>query len=107
LLEHSIAGDGRPLAHVSGVKVGYDPRARKKRIRTIELAGGRPLRSNATYTLAVDEFLAAGGEGYTMLSGLPSEPAGMLDIEGLLVYLRRLPQPITAGDAVGFSSIRR
>jgi 2',3'-cyclic-nucleotide 2'-phosphodiesterase / 3'-nucleotidase / 5'-nucleotidase len=107
LLEHSIAGDGRPLAHVSGVKVGYDPRARKKRIRTIELAGGRPLRSNATYTLAVDEFLAAGGEGYTMLSGLPSEPAGMLDIEGLLVYLRRLPQPITVGDAVGFSSIRR
>jgi 2',3'-cyclic-nucleotide 2'-phosphodiesterase/3'-nucleotidase/5'-nucleotidase len=107
VLEHALARGGRPTAHVAGVKVRYDPRARKRRVQSVELLGGRQLRTGATYTLAVDDFLAAGGDGYTMLLGLPAEPGGMLDVEGLITYLRRLPQPVTVQDQAGFSSSRR
>jgi len=107
VLEHAINREGRPTAHVAGVKVRYDPRARKSRVRSVELLGGRKLRTDATYTLAVDDFLSAGGDGYTMLAGLPAEPGGMLDVEGLITYLRRLPQPVTVQDEAGFSSTRR
>jgi 2',3'-cyclic-nucleotide 2'-phosphodiesterase (5'-nucleotidase family) len=107
LLEHAIDGTGRPTAHVAGVKVGYDPRARKRRLRSVELTGGKQLRNDGVYTLAVDDFLSAGGDGYTMLAGLTGEPSGMLDVEGLITYLRRLPQPVTVKAEVGFESSRR
>jgi 2',3'-cyclic-nucleotide 2'-phosphodiesterase (5'-nucleotidase family) len=107
VLEHAIDRRGRPTAHVAGVKVRYDPRARKRRVQGVELLGDRKLRANATYTLAVDDFLSTGGDGYTMLVGLPAEPGGMLDVEGLIAYLRRLPQPVTVQDEAGFSSTRR
>jgi hypothetical protein len=55
----------------------------------------------------VDDFLAGGGEGYTMLIGRPSEPAGTLDVDGLITYLRRLPQPVGLPRVSGFSSTGR
>jgi 2',3'-cyclic-nucleotide 2'-phosphodiesterase (5'-nucleotidase family) len=76
-------------------------------VQSVELLGDRKLRTDATYTLAVDDFLSAGGDGYTMLVGLPAEPGGLLDVEGLITYLRRLPQPVTVQDEAGFSSTRR
>jgi 2',3'-cyclic-nucleotide 2'-phosphodiesterase/3'-nucleotidase/5'-nucleotidase len=107
VLEHAIDRGGRPTAHVAGVTVRYNPRARKRRVQSVELLGDRKLRTDATYTLAVDDFLSAGGDGYTMLVGLPAEPGGLLDVEGLITYLRRLPQPVTVQDEAGFSSTRR
>jgi 2',3'-cyclic-nucleotide 2'-phosphodiesterase / 3'-nucleotidase / 5'-nucleotidase len=107
VLEHSIDRQGRPTAHVAGAKVRYDPGGGKSRVQSVELTGGRKLRSDATYTLAVDDFLSGGGGGYSMLVGLPTEPGGMLDVEGLIIYLRRLPQPVTVKDQAGFSSTRR
>jgi 5'-nucleotidase len=107
VLEHAIDRSGHPTAHVAGAKVRYDPRARKHRVRSVELTGGKKLENRGTYTLAVDDFLSAGGDGYTMLVGLTGEPSGMLDVEGLITYLRRLPQPVTVRDEVGFSSSRR
>jgi 2',3'-cyclic-nucleotide 2'-phosphodiesterase (5'-nucleotidase family) len=107
VLEHAIDRAGRPTAHVAGVKVRYDPRARKRRVISVELPGGRKFQSSATYTLAADDFLSTGGDGYTMLAGLPAEPGGLLDVEGLIAYLRRLPQPVTFEDHTGFSSTRR
>jgi 2',3'-cyclic-nucleotide 2'-phosphodiesterase (5'-nucleotidase family) len=106
VLEHAIDRAGRPTAHAAGVKVQYDPRSRKRRVRQVELAGGKKLEPKGTYTLAVDDFLSAGGDGYTMLVGLSGEPGGMLDVEGLITYLRRLPQPVTVQNEAGFSSSR-
>ena len=40
-----------------------DPGDRIKRVRI----NGKVLDKNATYTLATNDFLAAGGDGYTML----------------------------------------
>jgi 5'-nucleotidase len=74
-------------------------------VRSVELQG-RALRRDAKYTLAVDDFLAAGGDGYNMLVGLPVEPGGMLDVDGLITYLRRLPQPVEFVARPGFVSTR-
>jgi 2',3'-cyclic-nucleotide 2'-phosphodiesterase/3'-nucleotidase/5'-nucleotidase len=108
VLEHAFDRQGRPTAHVAGAKVSYDPRrGAGARVRQVEFPDGRKLRPDAIYTLAVDDFLAAGGEGYTMLIGRPSEPAGTLDVDGLITYLRRLPQPVGLPRVSGFSSTRR
>jgi 2',3'-cyclic-nucleotide 2'-phosphodiesterase (5'-nucleotidase family) len=107
VLEHAIDSAGRPLAHVAGLSVRYDPRKRRQRVQSIELAGHKKLTPKATYTLATDDFLSGGGDGYRMLAALPAEPGGMLDIEGVITYLRRLPQPVTVGNLAGFVPVRR
>jgi 5'-nucleotidase len=108
VLEQSFDRRGRPTAQVSGAVVRYDPRRpARKRVKEVEFQGGRKLQAEATYTLAVDDFLAAGGNGYVMLTGRPSEPAGMLDVDGLITYLRRLPQPVEVTGVTGFLSTRR
>lgn len=107
VLEHALDGSGGPTAHVAGATVRYDPRRRAgKRIRRIELQPGKALQPKAVYTLAVDDFIGGGGAGYTMLAGLPSEPASMLDVDALVAYLRRLPQPVDIVGRAGFVSSR-
>ncbi len=106
MLEHAL-DSGSPAAHVAGVTVRYDPRRPAgRRIRGVEVGPGRKLRPDADYTLAIDDFLAAGGDGYVMLAGLPFEPGTMLDVEGVITYLRRLPQPVQFVGRAGFVSTR-
>jgi 2',3'-cyclic-nucleotide 2'-phosphodiesterase / 3'-nucleotidase / 5'-nucleotidase len=106
LLEHAVER-GVPAAHIAGASVRYDPRRPPgKRVQRIDLASGS-LRSDGSYTLAVDDFVAGGGDGYTMLSGLPAEPVGTLDVDVLVTYLRRLAQPVQVTGVVGFTSTRR
>jgi 2',3'-cyclic-nucleotide 2'-phosphodiesterase (5'-nucleotidase family) len=107
VLEHALGEKGGPSAHIAGALVRYDPRRpRGRRVRGVELKG-RGFRQDALYTLAVDDFLARGGDGYDMLASLPVEPGGMLDIDGVITYLRRLRQPAEVNVAPGFVSTRR
>jgi 5'-nucleotidase len=108
MLEHSFDRRGHPTAQVSGAVVQYDPRRPAgKRVKDVEFRGGRKLQPNGTYTLAVDDFVAAGGEGYTMLVGRPAEPTALLDVDGFIAYLKRLPQPVEVSGVTGFLSTRR
>ena len=75
--------------------VTYDStRPAGRRIRDVRLPTGRRMEDRATYTLAVNDFLAGGKEGYTMLPALHPERTGIVDTDALVNYLRRLPQPI-------------
>ena len=57
--------------HVSGITVTYDP-AQEPHNRVIEvLRGGTPIDLDATYTLAVNDFLANGGDGYHLFVDKP------------------------------------
>ena len=75
-LEHGIGkriehGQSGAMPHVSGLRLSYDPQQLAgKHIVTITV-GGQPLRDEATYKLAVSNYLAGGGDGYTILKGLP------------------------------------
>ncbi len=53
--------------HLSGMKLVFDARRPKmNRIISIEI-GGKPLDPQATYKLAINEYIAAGGDGYLSL----------------------------------------
>jgi 2',3'-cyclic-nucleotide 2'-phosphodiesterase (5'-nucleotidase family) len=58
-------GAGR-FPQVSGLKVEYDPKRPKgSRVISVE-ANGKPLDINAKYTIATNDFMANGGDGYAM-----------------------------------------
>ena len=60
-------GGGR-FPQVSGLKVEYDP-AKPKGSRVVSVeANGKPLDVNAKYTIATNDFMANGGDGYVMFS---------------------------------------
>lgn len=73
MLEHSVeyypAAYGSFLS-VSGVTFSYDP-SKPAKHRVVEISvNGQPLDENKTYTLALTDFISAGGDGYSMLANL-------------------------------------
>jgi 5'-nucleotidase/UDP-sugar diphosphatase len=58
-------GGGR-FPQVSGLKVEYDPKKPKgSRVVSVE-ANGKPLDIDARYTIATNDFMSNGGDGYVM-----------------------------------------
>ena len=101
-LELVVRG-AQPDANVSGVEIWYDPgREPGKRIRRARLLDGREIEKGKSYTLAVPDFLAVGGSGFSMLKASPLERTSQSDIEALINYLRRLPAPVDIPDAPRF-----
>jgi len=93
-LEHAL-GASEARAHVSGIRVRVNSsNPPGQRVASVTLEDGSPLRDTAVYTLAVPDFVAAGGSGYSMLRGAPSENTGVVDLDALAEYLRGLPQPV-------------
>jgi len=108
LLEQAVAGSGGPCVHFAGATVRYDPRARPgRRIKTVALDGGRKLRPTDRYTLVTDDSTAAGAGGLTELRDRPMQYSGLLDLEAVAGYLRRLPQPVEAEASPSLVSTRR
>jgi 2',3'-cyclic-nucleotide 2'-phosphodiesterase (5'-nucleotidase family) len=71
-LEHGVSqvekAAGR-FPQVSGLKAVYDPKKPAgQRIVSVESAG-KPIDPNAVYTLATNDYMMAGGDGYSMLAG--------------------------------------
>lgn len=98
-LEHAV-GMADARAHVSGITVRVAPaNPVGQRVTAVTLADGRALLDTATYTLAVPDFMAAGGSGYAMLR-VPAENTGIVDLDALVEYLRGLPQPVRPPDDV-------
>ncbi len=95
VLEHALAG-GTPDGHVSGLIVRYDSR-RPVGERVVELrrSDGRPVEPGGTYTMAVSDFLQAGGAGYAMLRTLRMARTGKTDLDALIAWLRLAKQPVT------------
>jgi len=96
VLEHGVAG-GVPDVHLSGLKVRYDPR-RPSGSRVIEIRrlDGTRVDPRRRYVLALSDFLAGGGGGFAMLRGMPQRSTGKTDLEALIAWVKRLPQPIRA-----------
>ena len=94
-LENAIDSQGRIGAHISGMTVRYDPAAPVgSRVREIRLADGRVVRDNTPVTLGTSEFVATGGDRYTMLTRGRLSRTGLVDLDAMIAYLRTLPQPV-------------
>ncbi len=88
-LEHGVSklpATAGQFPQVSGLTMRVDPNAPPgNRVREV-LVGGKPLDPNATYTLAVPDFMLKGGDGYTMFAAqrvLVAPEAGRLLVEAL------------------------
>ncbi|HXY20642.1 MAG TPA: 5'-nucleotidase C-terminal domain-containing protein [Gemmatimonadales bacterium] len=93
-LEHAV-GTGEARAHLSGVTARVNSAAPEgQRVIALTLAGGRPVADSAWYTLSVPDFVAAGGSGYAMLRGAAAQNSGVVDLDALADWLRKLPQPV-------------
>ncbi len=66
-LEHGVSGvenEEGQFPQVSGLSFSYSPKAPKgARVRDVRI-GGRPMEQDQHYTVATNDFLAAGGDGY-------------------------------------------
>jgi 2',3'-cyclic-nucleotide 2'-phosphodiesterase (5'-nucleotidase family) len=94
----------RPNVHVSGVTITYDStRAAGARILSARMADGAMLRDDRTYTLILNDFLVTGGDGLG-LSGVArrTEVLDVVDLDALVSYLRRAPQPVRGPTDIRF-----
>jgi 2',3'-cyclic-nucleotide 2'-phosphodiesterase (5'-nucleotidase family) len=97
-LERVVYRRGTPSIHVSGLTIVYDSTAAPgSRLRAITMANGAPLDTAAQYRVILNDFSALGGEGLGFTSGaIRSEPLGIIDLDALIAYLRKVPQPVRA-----------
>ncbi|MDQ3428491.1 MAG: 5'-nucleotidase C-terminal domain-containing protein, partial [Actinomycetota bacterium] len=99
-LERQYRSDGRDhrLA-VSGLRYAHDPsRPLGQRVTSLTLPGGAPVDRNATYTVAVNGFLAAGGGDFEVFTEGRDPVTVGTDIGALARHAGGLPQPFVAPD---------
>ncbi|HEY0809179.1 MAG TPA: 5'-nucleotidase C-terminal domain-containing protein, partial [Longimicrobiales bacterium] len=95
VVEQAVSGDS-PAMHVGGMQVTYKSSAPAgQRVQRIVLSNGEEVRTDATYTVGVPDFLAQAGDGYRGFADATGNvDAGVRDLEGLINYLQSLPQPV-------------
>jgi 5'-nucleotidase len=96
-VEHAVRGS-EPNAHVSGLVATYDPsRPAGSRVVSLTLEDGTPVRDDATYTVAVNDFLAGQGDAFTAFADpVARKDTGIVDLDALIDYLKSQPQPVRA-----------
>jgi 5'-nucleotidase len=79
---------------VSGLQVTWDSRRPLgDRIVSLTLPGGDPVDPAARYRVAVNSFMAGGGEGYDVLLAATDATVVGVDLDVLVAYVAQLPQP--------------
>jgi 2',3'-cyclic-nucleotide 2'-phosphodiesterase/3'-nucleotidase/5'-nucleotidase len=96
VMEHALQS-GTPRAHISGFTVRYDPsRPAGRRVVEMRTVDGHRIQDQRRYTLATLDFLQGGGDGFSMLTPLPVVRGLGVDLDTIITYLQRLPQPVEA-----------
>lgn len=85
------------MLQISGLTYTWDgTKPVGERIVTIQKADGTPVEPNAVYTVAVNAFLADGGDNFTVLTEGTNRVVGPVDLDALVDYIKQLPQPFSA-----------
>ncbi|MGM0397320.1 MAG: 5'-nucleotidase C-terminal domain-containing protein [Bacillota bacterium] len=94
-LEHGVKdypATAGQFPHVSGMSYTFDPNQEVGSRITELMINGEPVVMEETYTLVTNDFLAAGGDGYTMFEGKEILAYSGLLSEVLEEYLRANPE---------------
>ncbi|WP_281884442.1 5'-nucleotidase C-terminal domain-containing protein [Paenibacillus sp. YYML68] len=92
-LEHGVSAYPESLGafpHVSGMTFEFDAAQPKGSRVTAVLVKGQPLDLNKTYVLATNDFMAAGGDNYTMFKSQPLLNDYSSLEESLITHIRKL-----------------
>jgi 5'-nucleotidase len=78
------------ILHISGLAYRWDG-ARPADARVVAVTvGGKPIVANKKYVAAINQFLAEGGEGFSVLARAPRQASKVFDIEALVSHVKRL-----------------
>jgi len=90
--QRSVATDN--LLQISGFSCTYDTSLPVgSRITGITIDGS-PMDMNATYTVAVTDYLMGGGDGYTGFTEQEKVATGPIDVDQFIGYVEDLPAPL-------------
>lgn len=65
--------------------------------RVVEIRkDGLPIDVTATYTVTANNFIATGGDGFTVFTQGTNQVGGDIDLDALIAYVTSLPQPFSA-----------
>jgi len=98
VLEHGLTDGGEPWVHLSGIRVDFHPTAPSgaRVIRILREEGGAAVAPGDSVTVGTTEFLALGGDGFSMLERARMERVGRVDVDALILYLESLGDPVPA-----------
>jgi 5'-nucleotidase len=90
LLDQQWTPDDHPrILHVSGIRVRWDAQ-KSPTERIVEVTkDGKPLDPSRRYSVVLNEYLAEGGDAFTLLEKVPRQPTGLLDIDALERYVKK------------------
>jgi len=95
LLEQQWSKSIIETLQVSGLSYVYDlEKPPGERIISIS-HDNKPLEKDKTYTVCINNFLATGGDGFTVFKRGLVLARGMTDLEALIAYVKSLPQPFS------------
>jgi len=91
---------GRRVLAVSGVRVVWDvTRPRPNLLVSATLTNGQPIMDSAVYTVVVNDFMAAGGDGLVELTqGTSIQDTGVLVRDAIASYVKKHPIVTAATD---------
>ena len=97
-LEHGARGPGgRVSVHIAGVHATLDTLvATEGRVRSLTLRNGRVLSDTDTIRIGLTDFVAGGGDRFTMFDGHPRVATGVVDVDALMRHLSQQPSPVRA-----------
>ncbi len=99
-----VPDDHQRILQVSGISYSWDPwKAPDRRVNQIWVAE-KPLVLEQRYTVVMNEYLAEGGDAFTVLESAVREPTPWLDIDALENYVK-LHSPITPDRTVRITRI--
>lgn len=95
-------GPGQPeggrVLQIAGFGYTWDAAVPPGGARVVEVhdAAGRALDRRASYRVAANSFLTAGGDGFTVLEKGTNPVGGPNDLDALVAYVTGLPRPFAA-----------
>jgi 2',3'-cyclic-nucleotide 2'-phosphodiesterase (5'-nucleotidase family) len=96
---------GRRVQAVSGLKISWDTRESSNQLVSVTLSDGTPIHDGDKYTVAVNDFMAVGGDGLIeYMDGAGTQDMGILLRDAVTSYIRR--QGTLAGKTDGRVTIR-
>jgi len=103
LLEQQFPPNQAPntkrILQVSGLKYSYNESLPEgQRITSLATNEGTQIDRAATYRVAVNSFLATGGDGFTVLKEGQNPQTIGSDLDALETYIQTLAQPFSAPD---------
>lgn len=101
-LEQQFAGWGGQtqtrMLQIAGFRYSWSASAPLgSRIVSLETSSGAPIDPAARYTVAMNNFLQGGGDGFRVLAGGTDVVPGPIDLDALIAYLGAQPGPVTPG----------